>query len=550
MIGFGRCLGFGIMRLSTLRLMAFARLFFFFGLFGGCGWLRAEWGQTDSDRLLGIYRDVQSIKLNLPNHYNELENISSLLGDLHIFESGHGWLAGIYQGLFSGDGTTFQGQVHSDLSTVISRLNALQTFLSGTSGSSSVSFQLSQTQSGSEDGDWDSLSGTNMTDFFRVSTLNQALQTNLAALSHQELINKLGFEGDLTLYSMLNDIKGLLGGGSGSGGAWDGGDLVGGTGLFNILDADWSAAYPLYYGSSRLEITKNLLDILSMLASLVSSQAKGLSKGQFSSYIAMSKALTGQDDFMRYDRASSSLPWVGIQFKQMLWEGMPEMGKPMMFVYPNGETSVYVTNVLGALKVMNDTLGETLGYLAYNQYTQWVDLDASMFNAADYIVTNLVDMLPSYWGSLDDVSSWSAGKLPTVSSNGVIEIEMSPASGSTAAVVQDITPVTTNDFAFLSELVNTNSVGRLDYSLIKDRYVGEIWQMTYSAPTGGTAVGDTVLVFGDGMEFNVGDAYDAFKEGVWGTAGPVIKSMFDYLWLALSCLSAFMIFRKVVSGGV
>ena len=547
MIGFGRCLGFGIIRLSTLRLMAFARLFLFFGLLGGSGWLRAEWGQDDSSRLLGIYRDVESIKNNLPNHYNELENISTLLGDLHIFQNGNGWLAGIYQGLFSGDGTTFQGQVHSDLTTVISRLNALQTFLSGTSESSSVSFQLSQTQSGSEDGDWDSLSGTNMTDFFRVSTLNQALQTNLAALSHQELINKLGFEGDLTLYSMLNDIKNLLGGGSSSGsdGSWDGniGTL---PGIFDGMYLTRSDPFPLYTASHSNTATYSLLSILRTLNSNLYNVGVGVGKGQWSSYSALSEMITGNSDMMGWSGGSSSAPFSGYAFDVDNWDFWGS--GPFRYLKSTSESKV--NNLLQALHVLNSNLSQGFFGLGWNQFSLWSELDASMFDAADYIVTNLVDMLPSYWGSPDDVSGWSTGKLPTVSSNGVIEIEMSPAVGSTAAVVQDITPVTTNDFAFLSELVKTNSVGRLDYSSIKDRYVGEIWQMTYSAPTGGTSGGDTVLVFGDGMEFNVGDAYDAFKEGVWSTAGPVIKSMFDYLWLALSCLSAFMISRKVVSGGV
>lgn len=542
MIGFGRCLGFGIIRLSTFWLMAFARLFLFFGLLGGSGWLRAEWGQDDSSRLLGIYRDVESIKLNLPNHYNELENISALLGDLHGFQSGPGWLAGIYQGLFSGDGTTFQGQVHSDLTTVISRLNALQTFLSGTSGSSSVSFQLSQTQSGSKDGDWDSLSGTNMTDFFRVSTLNQALQTNLAALSHQELINKLGFEGDLTLYSMLNDIKNLLGGGSSSGGETDlGFPYLFGYGVAPISSGGWfNYQGQGYYNPNSPSASSLAVALGKMNDSLVVSALN----------LGWNQQLQTENELLAL-LGASDLGGSSFQGYNMLvgsWQNI--MGEPDRFNWMTGSSGKKVKNLLEALSYLNQNLRLGLQAIGQNQYILWKDLDASLFNAADYIVTNLVDMLPSYWGSPDSVDEWDKGTFPTVSDNGTIAIQVSAAAGSTAVVTADITPVTTNDFVFLSELVKTNSVGRLDYSSIKDRYVGEIWQMTYSAPTGGTAGGDTVLVFGDGMEFNVGDAYDAFKEGVWGTAGPVIKSMFDYLWLALSCLSAFMISRKVVSGGV
>lgn len=564
MIGFGRCLGFGItrpvMHWSTVRAL-------FCGLFGSlralawrvgawaglcrvgfgvalCGLVvafsgvsRAEWGQTDSDRLLGIYRDVQTIRNNMPQQYNELELISVLLGDLHIFQGGNGWLAGIYQNLFSGDGTTFQGQVHSDLSTVISRLNALQTFLVGASGSSSASFKLYETDSSSPDYDFGSRTGTSLTDFLTTSTLNQVLLTHVSNENHALLMNALGFSDDNTLYSMLNDIKGLLGGSSGGGT-----DLGYPQYMSYWTNLNYSNLFPLLEASRPLRRVTSLAEALYYFSYTAADGDLSLQRGQKAIYQGLNQALLGVSDL----GFGTSSAWDGVTFRYDSYADRSSFLKGgAAFRMQASSKDEKVTNILDALRILTE-VNVRNGYIASQNAYASANIDFEVYQA----VTNLVGALPRYWGSPDDVSKWSQGKFPTVSSNGLIEIEMSPAAGSTAAVTADITPVTTNDFAFLSHLIETNRIGQLDYSAVKDRYVGNIWQMTYSAPTGGAGGGSTVINFGDGMDFDVGDAYAAFKDGVWDTAGPVIKSMFDYLWLACCCISAFIIARKVVAGGV
>ena len=528
----------------------------------GVSVLRAEWSNNDSTHLSSIDSIVQDIENNQQSIYNLMMGtgvpggyLSQIYDELtNGNDKNTPYLSGMIQTIMKGLGyyesSSGSTNLKTDMGLSLNRLKALQGFLTGSVEVGSAfapSYTIYEAQTNSPDGDYNSSTGADLTDYLTASTLNQVLINQAVIQTNKDLMESLGLDSSNTLYSMLNDIKGLLGGGSGSGGSWDGNIGSGPGGIFQNLVMNKSDPFPLYTATTQLSLDNNLLTVLSQLDILIASQAQGLGKGQWSSYSALSQALTGDSDFMRY--GGGSIPFGGVNFQLGNWQGIPNMGQPTEFLYPTGEpVNTRVTNLLGALKVLNDNLGETLGYLAYNQYVQYVDLDASMFNAANHVVTNLTGMLPEYWGSSDDVASWDKGEMPTIGEDGQIVIKMA-SSGSTVETA-DITPQATNDWQVLAALFPTNRIGSLDYSAISDRYTGDIWNMSYSAPTGGTSGGDTILEFGEGMTFNVGDSYREFKNQIWNDVGPKIQAMFGYLWMASCCLTAFLIARKVVVGGV
>lgn len=510
----------------------------FVAWYGLVGNVRAEWGQTDSDWLQAIMEDVQELKYDSTEQISVLEDVANRLGDV-AFSNGSGWLAGIYSGLFSGS-SSFQGQIHTDLETVTERLQALQTFLTGaSSGSSSgFSFELSQIQSGSPDGDWDGISGTNLTDFMRVVTLNQALQNHGAYMLHHDLLETLGFSEDLTLYSMLSDIKSLLGGGS-SGGT----DLGFPMGLWRITNGS-ETDFPSSQSGYMTYNSNSLAEALSVLSMNQYDMNYGLGLGQYGIARTINRALLGNANYMLSSSSSSS--WEGVTFRYDSYgdeSNFVEGGAP--FRMQSKSQTENITNLLDALRVIQEVLVRNTYIMSQNQYAA-ANIDFETYKA----VTNLVDALPAYWGRQSDVADWSEGKMPTVSDEGNIEIELEPAVGSSSAVTADITPVVTNDMEVLTSMFRTNAVSDLSYSDIRDRYVGEIWDFQYSPPTGGAGGGDTIIEFGEGMEFNIGDAYRNFKDNLWDDVSDKIKTMFDYLWLAVCCCSAFLIARKAVSGGV
>ena len=528
----------------------------------GCGVLRGEWSGNDSDNLSSIRQTVIDIENNQQSIYNLMNGtgvpggyLSQIYDELtNGNDKNTPYLSGMIQTIMKGlgyyDSSSGSSNLKTDMGLSLNRLKALQGFLTGSVEVGSAfapSYTLYEAQTNSPDGDYNASAGTDLTDYLTASTLNQVLINQAVIQTNKDLMESLGLDSANTLYSMLNDIKGLLGGGSGSGGSWDGNIGTAPGSIFTTLTVNNSDPFPLYTSTRGLVPSNNLLYILSSLNILLSTQAQGLGKGQWSSYSALSQALTGDSDFMRYGGGSN--PFVGVNFQLPNWQGVPNMGHPTEFLYPVGSpVNTKVTNLLGALKVLNDNVGENLSYLAYNQYVQYVDLDTSMFNAANHVVTNLTGMLPEYWGSSDDVSSWDKGEMPTIGEDGQIVIKTVNA-GSTVETA-DITPQSTNDWQVLAALFPTNRIGSLDYSAISDRYTGDIWNMSYSAPTGGTSGGDTILEFGEGMTFNVGDSYREFKNQIWNDVGPKIQAMFGWLWMASCCLTAFVIVRKIVVGGV
>ena len=526
----------------------------------GGGVLNAEWSGNDSDNLSSIRGTVIDIENNQQSIYNLMMGtgvpggyLSQIYDELtNGNDKNTPYLSGMIQTIMKGLGyyesSSGSTNLKTDMGLSLSRLKALQGFLTGSvevGTAFAPSYTLYEAQTNSPDGDYNSVSGTDLTDYLTASTLNQVLINQAVIQTNKDLMDSLGLDSSNTLYSMLNDIKGLLGGGSGSGGSWDGNIGSAPGPLLTNLPVDMSDPFPLYTVTPSISASNNLLTILSLMEIAITQQAQGLGKGQWSNYSALSAMITGNADMMGWG-GSSSTPFAGYEMMVGSWQNI--MGEPDRFNWMTGSSGKKVTNLLEALSYINQNLRLSLQAIGQNQYILWKDLDASMFNAANHVVTNLTGMLPEYWGSSDDVASWDKGEMPTIGEDGQIVIKTSY-SGSTIETA-DITPQATNDWQVLAALFPTNRIGSLDYSAISDRYTGDIWNMTYSAPTGGISGGDTILEFGEGMTFNVGDSYREFKNQIWNDVGPKIQAMFGYLWMASCCLTAFLIARKVVVGGV
>lgn len=517
--------------------------------YGLVGDVNAEFNTTDSSNLNTIRLQLE----DLDGYVNEIMReglginvsgipqsyIAEIYNTLHGQVTINSMLSTIRRGLgYQLGGST--NDLETDMQTVRQRLQALQMFLSGSDalGSSpAFSFQLSQIQSGSPDGDWDSFSGTNFTDYMAVVTLNQALQNHGAYMIHHDLLEKLGFSEDITLYSMLSDIKSLLGGGS-SGGT----DLGFPMGLWRITNGS-ETDFPSSQSGYMSYNSNSLADALAVLSMNQYEMNYGLGLGQYGIARTINRALLGNANYML---GSSSSPWSGVSFRYDSYgdqANFVEGAAPFRLVGKSQTENI--TNLLDALRVIQEVLTRNTYIMSQNQYAA-ANIDFETYKA----VTNLVDALPAYWGRQSDVADWSEGKMPTVSEEGNIEIELEPAIGSSSAVTADITPVVTNDMEVLTSMFRTNAVSDLSYSDIKDRYTGDLWDFQYSPPTGGAGGGDTIIEFGEGMEFNVGEAYRNFKDNLWDDVSDKIKTMFDYLWLAICCCSAFLIARKAVSGGV
>lgn len=525
----------------------------------GVGVLRGEWSGNDSDNLSSIRQTVIDIENNQQSIYNLMNGtgvpggyLSQIYDELtNGNDKNTPYLSGMIQTIMKGLGyyesSSGSTNLKTDMGLSLNRLKALQGFLTGSvevGTAFAPSYTLYEAQTNSPDGDYNASAGTDLTDYLTASTLNQVLINQAVIQTNKDLMESLGLDSSNTLYSMLNDIKGLLGGGSGSGGSWDGniGTL---PGIFDGIVITKSDPFPLYTAKHSVSATYNLLSVLKSLNSNLYNYSLGQGKGEWSSYSALSAMLTGNADMMGWG-GSSSTPFGGYEMLVGDWQGV--MGEPDKFNWMIGSSGKKVTNLLEALSYVNKNLRLGLQAIGQNQYILWKDLDASMFNAANHVVTNLTGMLPEYWGSSDDVGSWAEGAMPTIGEDGQIVITTA-SSGSTVETA-DITPQSTNDWQVLAALFPTNRIGSLDYSAISDRYTGDIWNMAYSAPTGGTSGGDTILEFGEGMTFNVGDSYREFKNQIWNDVGPKIQAMFGYLWMASCCLTAFLIARKVVVGGI